>query len=695
MEDTDIISLDIENTYITESLKVSVSKHLLDEHFTLIAANDRFYEMFGYSKEEYASLFHNHSDVFYADDPANWEEFSSTVMTAVANGESGYTYIGRMKHKNGSKIWIKLNAYFIDEVVNGYQVSYSVMMDISSLMQSRIERDVTQNIFPGLISKYRIRKNGYELVEGNQRFYKKFDGYKLSFTCHEIDGSSAFQDFCALHKDLRQGQSASFTITLNTKSEKECYLKINAECIDWIKEDPVYLLLYTDITDLMMQRKKLEAYNRSVHALAYTDEVTRGYNRRKFDITAAEAIKANKAGTYTLIWLNLKKFNLINNTEGIEAGDRTLKFIYDQIHAVLLEGEFAARFFSDNFVILMKEREDKVIESRIREIADRINIFNLHKEYKYFLTFRAGIYPVDDIELPIATMEDHAHTASKYTDTALSDLYVCNFYKDQLLLALIQEREIENIMRDSLQKDEFQVYLQPKFSIRKQAIYGAEALIRWKHPTRGLLSPNIFIPLFEKNGFIVDVDLYVFERVCQLLQKWKEEGRDLHPISVNMSRAHFSKKDFLQSYVKIKDKYQISSTLLEIELTETMVFEEPEMFGMIISEIHKAGFRCSMDDFGSGYSSLGMLKSLELDVLKLDKTFFSAERMDNEKENIIISSIIKMTQSLHMLTVAEGIETKEQLKFLEDNGCDFIQGYVISKPVPIQEFELLVRAVDA
>ena len=690
-EDIAILSKSIESHYIAESLNISASKHLLDEHFTLVAANNRYYEMFGYEKEEYVRLFKNRPDLYYADDPEGWEELTTVVTNSLKNGDSGYTFIGRIRHKDGRKIWVRLVAYFIDEYVNGYQVSYSVMMDISDLMQSKIERDVTQNIFPGLISKYQVTDTGYKFLEGNQKFYKMFENTKLSFRYDEVDEVSELNSICNMYDDFRKGISKSFTVSPKDKNGQRYYLKVSAECIDWISNDPIYLLLYTDITDLTLQSQKLEEYNRSVHRLAYSDEVTGGFNRRKFEQAAYETINNSQVGTFSMVWMNLQKFKVINDINGIEAGDRILKYIYKKIDKLLNDQEYVARLFSDNFVILLKEQDNQKIATRLQNIAFKINSFNINSEYKYYLTFVCGVYHIVDTKLPITTIEDRANTALKSVDSMHSDFCRCNFYTDEIRFKLLQEKEIENIMRDSLKKKEFQIYLQPKYSLKLNKIYGAEALIRWIHPIRGLLSPAEFIPLFERNGFIIDIDLYVFEEVCILIRKWLDEGKDVHPISVNMSRAHFVNNDFFKDYIRIKNKYGISSKYIEIELTETMVFEDPEMFSKIIEKIHQAGFKCSMDDFGSGYSSLNLLKDLELDTVKLDRAFFSSEMMENVKENIIVKSIIDMTKALNMLTVAEGIESKQQTEFLNNTACDFIQGYVISKPVTIREFENMIE----
>lgn len=683
-----VLSEAIENQYLTESLHTSVSKHMLDEHFTLVAANARYYEMFGYDKEEYERLFRNRPDLYYAEDPEDWAELKNTVVDAITHDKKRYTYIGRMRHKNGRRKWIRLVGTLIDEYVGGYQIAYSVMMDITDMMQDRIEKDIMQSNFPGLIAKYKITKSGYDFIEGNSMFHDTF-GENLFFQRDQL-GNNGLEEAYEIHDTLFLGKPCSFTISPQDKHGCRHYLNVNAERIDWIGEEPIYLFLYNDITALAKQKKQLEEYNKSMHKLAFSDEITNGFNRRKFEQIAGTTIASCQPGTFALVWMNLQKFKLINETDGVEAGDRTLKYIHHQLTKKLKKDEFAARLFSDNFILLMKESDNRKIEERLQEMAASINAFNMNREYKYYLTFTAGVYHVYDNTLSITSMEDRAHAARKSEHCFTSDLCVCNFYSNDIQEKLQEEKNLENSMRESLQRHEFEVYLQPKYSLKDKKIYGAEALIRWHHPVLGFLAPIEFIPLFEKNGFIVDLDLFVFEEVCILLRKWIREGKPLFPVSVNMSRVHLLKANFLDDYIAIRNRYDVPASCLEIELTETMVFENPNAFHSIIKGIHEAGFTCSMDDFGSGYSSLNMLKDFSLDTVKLDGAFFSSEKMDNQKENIIVKSIIDMTKKLDMSTVAEGIETSNQMDFLSTTPCDLVQGYVISKPVPIKDFEKLV-----
>lgn len=682
------LSSDIENKYLMESMDASVSKHLLDEHFTLVAANHRYYEMFGYTQEEYETLFMNRPDIYYQNDLDDWNKLGDTVKATLQKGESRYTTVCRMRHKDGRRLWIRLVGTFTDDYFNGYRISYSVMMDITDLMQAKIEKDVTQNNFPGLLAKYRITAQGYHYLEGNNNFNRIF-GHKPSYEIKEMQMTFGLDEATSIHPNLRNGDPAVFSISPAAPDCSIHYYNVNAQCIDWINGDPIYLMIFSDVTQLTVQKKKLEEYNISLHKLAFSDDITKGYNRRKFNLVANEFIHDEPKNTYAMVWLNIQKFKLINELYGVEAGDRTLVYIFEKLLQHLHPGECCARFAADNFILLLKIDTKKAIRERLNACAQDINVFNEQEELKYYFTFTAGIYVIDDLNISVTTMEDRAHAARKSNIEKKSSLCECNFYSDTIGLAMIHEKDIENKMREALTNEEFVVYLQPKYTVQDQTIAGAEALIRWNDPELGMIPPDQFIPIFEDNGFIVQLDLYVFEQVCKILHRWMKEGRKMLPISVNMSRVHFTNLDFLAPYIKIREKYQIPREYLELELTETMVFKQPEIFINIIKKIHKAGFLCSMDDFGSGYSTLNALKDLDVDTIKLDKAFFSDESMGNEKEKIIVDSVIQMAKSLKMGTVAEGIETKEQTEFLQKTSCDMIQGFVYSRPLSIHDFETL------
>lgn len=430
--------------------------------------------------------------------------------------------------------------------------------------------------------------------------------------------------------------------------------------------------------------------NKQLMEIAFVDPVTKGYSRIRFDLEADAAIKAGAEGDYSLVSLNIKKFKLINDAFGSENGDKTLRYIQGVIISHLSSDEFVCRTSADRFSILVKTLPQEELLTYLRNIIDQINSFNESLEQKYYIAFSAGVYKIDDLALPLVSVLDRANVARKNEGGNIGHpLLTCIFYSDLERLRMLREKEIENRMEVALAKDEFVVYLQPKVNLKNNVIAGAEALVRWQDPVRGLVPPDEFIPLFERNGFIIKIDHYVFERVCAMLRKWMDNGETPIPISVNFSRAHLEEPDFLAYYNMIREKYNIPPHLLEIELTETLVFENLEMLLKVIDQIHTEGYKCSIDDFGSGYSSLNMLKDVKVDTLKLDRAFFGSPDASNIPENHVIESVVELAKKLNMRSVSEGVETILQMEYLKKINCDMVQGYVFSRPIPEENFEIM------
>ncbi|MDX5700297.1 EAL domain-containing protein, partial [Clostridioides difficile] len=279
---------------------------------------------------------------------------------------------------------------------------------------------------------------------------------------------------------------------------------------------------------------------------------------------------------------------------------------------------------------------------------------------------------------------DRANTARKTIKGGHKNSFA--FYDKEMHKKILKEKEIENSMVDALNNGEFIVYFQPKYSLSDYQIIGAEALVRWDNPQKGLIPPIEFIPVFERNGFIVNIDFYVFEEVCKKIREWMDEGQKVVPISVNLSRMHFVNSNFIEEFKLIVDKYKIPTRLIELELTETAVLDNIEGLLDTMNNLKEKGFVISMDDFGTGYSSLNLLKELPVDILKLDRAFFT-EKDESNNEKIVISNVIKMAKELKMKVISEGVETISQVEFLKQIGCDMVQGYLFSKPMPVKEFE--------
>lgn len=678
---------DDEYNLLMTSMRVSVSKHLLDDHFTVVWANDFYYDLIGYPKEEYEAVFHNQCDRFFRSNTNDWEGIVAAAMGALEAGESRFEHISRMRHKDGHMMWVRLVGTYTEDVADGYHIAYAVMSDTSDIIRMQKEQTVTYNSIPGFIAKFRIRESRIEFVDANERFLRFF-GQREQNTLTNLstpENEAALREYYPV---MRRGKPVRFTMEARDKEEHAVWLQLNGDCIDSIDGDPLYLIVYIDITDLTRQRELQKETNLQLERLAFVDPVTGGYNRTCFELKAGKGIKEAAAGTYALVWLDVQKFKLLNEMFGVESGNQALKYIHDVIRGSLEEGEYVSRTSADNYSLLLKACPKQEMEARLNFIAGKINHFNREAEQKYILSLTAGVYYVDDPKLPIMQIQDRANVAREnIIRTAEVKLCLCMFYSELDQLRLMKEKEIENRMRDALEKEQFVVYLQPKQSLRDQSIAGAEALVRWLDPERGLIPPNDFIPLFEKNMFVVTLDLYVFERVCALLRKWIDHGEKPVPVSVNMSRAYLLDRDFLNTYEEIRERYDVPADLLEIELTETLVFENPDVLMQIIDAFHRCGYHCSMDDFGSGYSSLNVLKDIDIDSIKLDQAFFGSEKMDNPRERDVITSVIELAAKLNMTTVAEGVETDAQKEFLKGTTCDLLQGYIFSRPVPQEEFE--------
>lgn len=263
----------------------------------------------------------------------------------------------------------------------------------------------------------------------------------------------------------------------------------------------------------------------------------------------------------------------------------------------------------------------------------------------------------------------------------------CVFYDQKIMETIKRNHKLENLFESSIENHDFEMYLQPKIEVGSWKLRGAEALVRWNHPEEGMIFPSEFIPLFEMDGKIQELHRYMFEETCKFIMERQRAGKALFPISVNIARNHFQTLDFPDKFVAIADKYNVPRNLLEFELTERIFVDEHSIENIKegMHRIHEMGFLCSIDDFGAGYSSLGLLREFEIDVLKLDRSFFMD--MSDKKSRNIIKCLIELAKNMNVQTVAEGIETKEQMIELRDLPCNLIQGYIFSKPLSVSEFE--------
>lgn len=416
------------------------------------------------------------------------------------------------------------------------------------------------------------------------------------------------------------------------------------------------------------------------------DSLTGCSNWIKFKRDCEKIFATDQIRNYAMIIFDIDKFKAINDLYGHQVGNEILAAIAEVSEKQLREDELFARMATDNFSMLLKYEGYGEFSQRMEKLVREINGYS----QKFIVNISMGIYLVEDKELDINTLSDRANMAKCSIKDNSQVSYA--FYDESMRQVMILENEIENRMEMALRNDEFEVYLQPKYLFSDEQIIGAEALVRWNDPKRGMLPPNDFIPLFEKNGFVKKIDTYMFEEVCKLLEKWKNEMDQLTNmiISVNFSRLHLENMLLPEELLAITSRYHIDPKMIEIELTEGTIFDNDVQMVDIMNHLKDFGFHISIDDFGRAYSSLNTLKNLPADILKLDKAFFS-ESTDNIRGKKIITSMLNMAKDLDLITVAEGVETQEQVDFLKEKGCDIAQGFFYAKPMNVIEFEDFVN----
>ncbi len=414
------------------------------------------------------------------------------------------------------------------------------------------------------------------------------------------------------------------------------------------------------------------------------DELT-GLPTKPYHKEVVKGLLKKGHNSYAYAVCDVSGFKFLNSTFGYEYGNNALKYIAHVISNSLTREETASRTSGDHFALLLKyDNVDELVE-RLENILTRCaDIPENESGRAGKVVFTCGVYLISD-DLDINRIRARANVARKGIKKSMTNQIA--FYSEEDFNKDIEVHELEGDLVSAIKNNELVVYLQPKYGISNEKITGAEALIRWVHHDKGMIGPNIFIPIAEVNGFVKEIDFFVFETVCKKLKEWEKEGKKLIPVSVNFSRLHLNEENFVGKLIQVVKEYELKPEYLEIELTETAVYDEMDKLLNVMHLIKEAGFGLSMDDFGSGYSSLHLLREMPVDVLKLDKGFLDDCGSENSREKKVISHVISMAKDLEISVLAEGVETESQKRFLEEANCDMIQGFYYAKPMSIDDFE--------
>ncbi len=412
------------------------------------------------------------------------------------------------------------------------------------------------------------------------------------------------------------------------------------------------------------------------------DELTNIPGYARFYVNAEKAIHANTDKEYAIVVFDIDRFKNINDLYGMTKGDDILKHVGEVLMDIFGYNENYARMHSDMFAFYIEYERKLDIIRTIEKIRKKIG----SKENETEVNTSYGIYLVQDRSVPINLMCDRAMVASRTTKGDV--MRFCAFYDEQYREDMIRISEIEHDMVKALEEGQFQMYLQPKFKLDTEVLCGAEALARWLHPSKGIIPPSDFIPLFEKNGFILKLDEYMWEEACKTIRNWMDAGKEPIPISVNVSRYHIKHNNLENVLVDMVKKYDIDPKLLHLEITESLFLDEPAKLNRVMEKLRGFGFKLEVDDFGSGFSSLNLIRNISVDTIKIDKEFLDNE-IASEKGKIVVNHTIDMAKELKLQVIAEGVETKAHVDFLKKSKCDIAQGYYFAKPMPLSEFDKL------
>ena len=416
---------------------------------------------------------------------------------------------------------------------------------------------------------------------------------------------------------------------------------------------------------------------------AFTDFITGTHNWNHLE-AYLEVPGDDGITDYAFAHFDIKQFRVINEVYGHIAANKVLSNIVKAMN----ESDFiyaSARCHNDNFAMLLKDMPEEELLAKLRAFFDKLSYLEEDPNYKVY--YKCGVVPMQRAMLSGNRVADAAKMAQALCANKQGTEIVV--YTDKMHDDLSWGNYIKAYVETAIEQDDFVVYLQPKFDIKKETIKGAEALIRWNYKNKEFLPPYRFIPFFEKDGSIAQIDDIVLKKVCAAFAKWKQEGKPLYPISVNLSRSRLYDEKLIEKLTGIVDSFGVDHKLIDFELTESATYDNMEHMISVLNELRGKGIKISMDDFGTGYSSLSLLTQMPIDTLKIDKSFVDTitDSFEREEDMIVLRHIVSLAKELGFVCLAEGAETKSQVDHLRELGCEVIQGYYYSRPVPIGEYE--------
>lgn len=590
---------------------------------------------------------------------------------------------------DGRKIPIELRLVLVWDEQERFQGILGVGRDISQ--QRRAEKDLRMaaTVFEHSTSAILITDPAGYIVQANEAF-SRVSGHAVADVLDQLPGMLTVDEHQEAHlryvlKQLNHRGTWEGEVWLKRRNGEHypAWVGITA-VLDDEGDLASYVCFFTDISE----RKASE---QRIHRLAYYDALTHLPNRTLFQDrlhTALQQAERQKAWV-VLMFLDLDRFKPINDSLGHAAGDRMLKDMAERLLDCVDNDDTVARMGGDEFTLLLQPRASREMAlNRAIHVAEQI-LASLVRPFvlenrEFFVTASIGIAlsPQDGSEL--SQLMKNADTAMYHAKERGKNNF--QFYQADMNASALERLELESDLRHALEQNEFILYYQPQFSGDGKRLTGAEALLRWRHPRRGLVPPGDFIPVIEELGLVVDVGDWVLREACRQLKAWHQDKVRVPKVSVNISARQFSDGQLGERIATILKDTGLPPACLELELTESILMREVNEAMVILDSLKNLGLSIAVDDFGTGYSSLNYLKQFPIDVLKIDRTFVDG-LPEGEQDAQIARAIIAMAHSLNLAVIAEGVETHEQLEFLREHGCDEVQGYLFGRPMPAHQFE--------
>ncbi len=594
-----------------------------------------------------------------------------TILQCPITDKDQYIGIVNFENSNNSR---SLQQFEIDTLRIITKIISNFILQIRSKEELKNEIFFTQAMLNNQkLSNYAIKPDTYELLYMNKYIETAYPNIKLGELCYKaIHGRTEPCKTCPL-LGLKDNKSRYSVESYNEKSD--AWFSKTASEVELQNGQRMYFICSSDVTSFLERVKA-------------RDSLTGLLTLSKFTAEAMKLLASAKNINYAIIYSDFDKFKYINDEWGYSVGDEIIKYYAARVSRLLSSSELFCRVAGDTFTILLSYREKEDALERIERLMNTITNDFSAKFPKVNPIIISGIYFLTQEDKILSLALDKANIARK----TLKGYHKSNYaiYDEKLFSEIRRQKLIEDRMYSALENHEFVVYMQPKVDLRTLSVIGAEALVRWKIPEGTMLSPMEFIPLFEKNGFIIELDFYVYEKAVQTLRSWLDSGKMPIIVSLNVSRLHIDDPFFVEKLDQLVLKYNIPRNLIEIEITETLFLKSMDGLIKMMDNLHTLGYLISIDDFGSGYSSLNLLKTLPIDIIKLDKEFFMQNKME-DKDKIVINSIIQLAKGLGLKVISEGVETLEQAKFLRECRCDMVQGYFFYQPLPIDNFAEIIE----